>query len=74
MVLEIMRGQLYGGFENWITGETDYTILDNAIQGPHGRAKQVASKWGLIVNDQTFESTFDEFIAEFHKYERETKK
>ncbi len=48
-----------GLFENWITGETDYTI-----HAPKG-GPMVSHKWGLILTDDTFERTFNEFIDEF---------
>jgi hypothetical protein len=50
-------------FENWITGETDYTIE----KPPSPRAKMVAHKWGALVTDETFETTFNEFIAAFRQ-------
>lgn len=63
-----MSGQVYGGFENWKTGETDYTILDNSIIEDHGRSKMVTTKWGLIVTDESFELVYNEFIVAFRNY------
>src|ERR1039457_4772986 len=54
-----------GNFENWVTGETDYTIM--VIPSP--KLNMVSHKWGLIVNDESFERTFEEFITEFRKYD-----
>jgi hypothetical protein len=53
------------GFENWNTGETDYTIMAPASR----EAKIVSHRWGIIVDDETFEMTLDEFIDEFRKFE-----
>jgi hypothetical protein len=63
MMFEIVSSKSLGMFENWITGETDYTI-----HAPPGGA-MVSNKWGLIITDDTFEQIFDEFIAEFRKYD-----
>lgn len=52
-----------GLFENWITGETDYTI--HALPS----MDMLSYKWGFIVDDDIFEVTFNEFLAEFRKYE-----
>jgi len=54
-----------GEFQNWITGETDYSVMPTALDG-----KMVSGRWGIIVSDQTFGYLFDEFVAEFWKHER----
>ena len=62
-----LRGtRAVGLFENWRTGETDYTIHAPS-DGP-----MVSHRWGLIVEDETFEATFREFIAEFNRFELRT--
>jgi len=53
-----------GSLEVWFTGETDYTVMTP----PSGEAKMVSNKWMVISNDETFESTFNEFVAEFTKH------
>jgi len=55
-----------GLFETWITGETDYTI--HVLPG----GEMVSHKWMLLLTDETFEETFNEFAAEFRKHELET--
>ena len=64
MVLEIILNGMYGSFENWATGETDYTVmpLQSRTREP------VAYKWGLIVTDDTFEATFAEFLDQFRRH------
>jgi len=52
-------------FTSWTTGETDYTIM--APVSPEG--KMVSHRWGLILDDESFEMTFHEFIDEFRKFE-----
>jgi hypothetical protein len=52
-------------FTSWTTGETDYTIM--APVNPEG--KMVSHRWGLILDDESFEMTFQEFIDEFRKFE-----
>ena len=45
-----------GYFSNWVTGETDFAVLDFAS------GKSVVDKMGLIVDDLTFAQTFDDFV------------
>jgi hypothetical protein len=54
-----------GLLEIWITGETDFTIM--AQQSPD--MKMVAYEWGMISTDESFERTFEKFVAEFYKFE-----
>jgi len=63
MGLGLIGNNALGLFENWTTGETDYTI--HATAG----GEMVSHKWGLKVTDVTFEATFNEFFAEFREYE-----
>ena len=55
-----------GEFQNWITGETDYSIMKPA--SPDG--KIVSARWGVVVSNDTFSALFDEFVAEFRKHDR----
>jgi hypothetical protein len=52
-------------FESWITGEVDWTIM----APPSADAKMVSHKWMLLATDDTFEAIFNEFMAEFQRYE-----
>jgi hypothetical protein len=52
-------------FESWATGECDITIM--ALPSPH--PKMVFCKWGIVLTDETFESAFAEFLAEFRRFE-----
>ena len=63
MILETVLNGMYGGFENWSTGETDYTIMPV----PSRTKQPLVHKWGLILSDETFEATFDEFMGEFRR-------
>ena len=66
IILEVLGQQaLYGGFENWITGETDYTIA--VLSSP--KSRMVSHEWGLLVTDETFEATFTSFITKFRQFE-----
>jgi hypothetical protein len=65
MTMGIVGLNAMGSFESWVTGETDFTIM--APPSPAG--KMVSHRWGLVLNDETFEATFREFIEEFHKFE-----
>jgi hypothetical protein len=64
LILELLGDRAYGGFENWITGETDYTVL---AMPPVG-AKPLAHEWGIVATDENFESTFNAFLAHFRKH------
>ena len=61
MILELVGTHAMGGFENWITGETDYTVA----KPPSPKGKMVAHKWGVIVSDKSFEPAFNEFLSAF---------
>jgi hypothetical protein len=65
MALGIVGLNAMALFESWATGETDYTI--EAPPSPTG--KMVCHRWGLILDDDTFETTFHEFINEFRRFE-----
>jgi hypothetical protein len=52
-------------FSSWMTGETDYTIMVPASS----EGKMVSHRWGLVLNDDSFETTFQEFVDEFRKIE-----
>jgi len=65
MILEVLGQQAYGGFENWITGETDYTILVR----PPREAHMLSHEWGLLATDETFEAIFTIFITKFRQFE-----
>jgi hypothetical protein len=64
MILEITQNGLYGGFENWATGETDYTVMPLGSR----RTQPLAYRWGLTVTDETFEATLDEFLKAFRGF------
>jgi hypothetical protein len=55
-----------GCFENWVTGQTDYTIL--AIHAPP-MAKPLFHRWGLVATDETFDALFGEFVARLRQFE-----
>lgn len=63
MTLEIVGRRAMGGFENWITGETDYTIF----VPPSSKARMVSHEWGLLVTDETFETIFTSFMTKFRQ-------
>jgi hypothetical protein len=65
MVFGVIGVNAMGSFECWITGETDFTIM----APPSAEAKMVSHKWMQVLTDKTFEAAFNEFMAEFHKYE-----
>jgi hypothetical protein len=65
MGLGIVGRQAMGIFENWITGETDYTIL----VPPSPEARMVSHEWGLLATDETFEAIFTTFITKFRQFE-----
>ena len=50
------NGKQGGYFSNWVTGETDFQVLDFAS------GQSIVNKMGLIVDDSTFAQTFDEFV------------
>jgi hypothetical protein len=52
-----------GLFQNWHTGETDYTV-HAPPDGP-----MTSHRWGLIATDETFEAVFNEFMVEFNRFE-----
>lgn len=60
--LDVEGRQVLASFSNWNTGETDYDIANL-------NADRLSSKWGLLLDDQTFEAAFDAFIAELQKHE-----
>ena len=65
MSFGIVGANAMGNFESWATGETDYTIM----APPSPEAKMVSHKWMQVLTDETFEAAFNEFIAEYQKYE-----
>ena len=67
MVLGITGIGAIGSFENWITGETDYTVL----VPPTPSAKMASQKWGVVLTDDTFEAAFRDFLSEFKKLDSE---
>jgi hypothetical protein len=69
MTFGIIGPNAMGSFEVWITGETDYTVMAPPSQG----AEIVSNKWMVISNDETFERTFNEFVAEFTKHNSASK-
>src|SRR5689334_12808250 len=64
MILEIMGRHAGGMFECWSRGDTDYTVF---LLGGE-RPEMMANRWGLMIEDQTFVPTFDEFIASFRQH------
>jgi hypothetical protein len=63
MGLGIEGKNAIGVFQNWHTGETDYTI-HAPPDGP-----MTSHRWGLTTTDETFEASFREFITEFIRLE-----
>ena len=57
MGLGIQGKNATGVFQNWHTGETDYTI-HAPPDGP-----MTSHRWGLTATNETFEAVFREFIA-----------
>jgi hypothetical protein len=50
------KNQRRGGyFSNWVTGETDFQVLD------FDSGRSIIDKMGIIVDDSTFARTFEEF-------------
>jgi hypothetical protein len=62
MGLGLVGQRTMGLLEVWITGEADYTITDM-------KAVMVSHKWGVIVDDHTFETLFQEFMTSFQHQE-----
>ncbi|WP_020176086.1 hypothetical protein [Methyloferula stellata] len=65
MEIGIVGLNAMGNFENWITGETDFTIM----VPPSRDMKMVSHKWQLMLTDDTFELAVADFVAEFRKFE-----
>jgi hypothetical protein len=65
MCLGLVGERSMGLFENWGTGETDYTVMAPASP----KAQMVAHRWGDIVTDETFEQVFGEFLAAFRHHD-----
>jgi hypothetical protein len=65
MGLGLVGERAMGEFENWGTGETDYTVMAPASP----KAQMVAHRWGVIVTDETFEQVFGEFLAAFRHHD-----
>ena len=65
MTFGMIGPKAMGDFATWVTGETDYTIM----VPPSPEATMVSHKWGLVLTDDIFEATFNEFIAEFRKHD-----
>ena len=64
MAFGLVGPNAMGSLDVWFTGETDYTVLK-----PSNRdAEMVSNKWTAISKDETFEATFNEFVAEFMKH------
>jgi hypothetical protein len=61
MGLGIKGKNATGLFQNWHTGETDWTIHAPS-DGP-----MVSHRWGLIATDKSFEGAFNEFFAELRR-------
>ena len=59
MAYGIIGHRVIGLFQNWITGEADYTI-----QGQTSK-DMIAYRWGVIATDETFEALFCEFLERF---------
>jgi hypothetical protein len=70
--LAVAGHKALGDFENWKSGETDYTIMR---LGRHRffpwrkMSKQVSYRWGVVVDDNSFEPLFEEFISRFREVE-----
>ena len=61
-----------GDFENWKSGETDYTIfrLHRPLLMPWRMVpKQFAIRWGVVADDASFEDIYEEFMARFREAE-----
>jgi hypothetical protein len=65
MTLALVGQRAMGDFQNWVTGETDYTVF----APPTPKAQMVAHEWGLVVSDDTFEPTFNKFLMTFRRAE-----
>ena len=65
LMVELSGQKALGLFECWATGETDYTIHQASKDMP-----MLAHRWGHIVDDQTIQQSFNDFVAEFQRIER----
>jgi hypothetical protein len=55
-------------FENWKSGETDYTVfrLRRPWLTPWRKVpEQFATRWGVVADDASFEGLYEEFVARF---------
>ena len=64
--LDVIGTRAFGSFENWATGETDYSIF--ARTPPE--LCMISHKWGVIVSDSTFNSVYSEFLFKLHEANR----
>jgi hypothetical protein len=53
--LDAISNTTGGYFTNWVTGETDFAVLDTKS------GQNLENKMGLILDDSTFESAFEDF-------------
>src|ERR1043165_5195191 len=65
MQLGLIGSRAMGLIENWERGDTDCTVVAPASS----EMKMVWHIWGKMVTDETFESVFEEFVAQFRRYE-----
>jgi hypothetical protein len=61
--LDVAGRKVVASFANWNTGETDYDIADTD-------GKRISSKWGIRLDDDSFQAAFNEFAEDLRNAER----
>jgi hypothetical protein len=61
--LDVAGRKVIASFANWNTGETDYDIADTD-------GKMISSRWGILLDDDSFPTAFDEFAEDLRNAER----
>jgi hypothetical protein len=64
-VVALIGTRTVADFQTWKTGETDWTVLDkgNPVNA------MLAHRWGLKLDDGSYEAAFEEFLAAVLKCE-----
>jgi len=56
-IFRLQTDRALGQFDVWITGEVDFDVMD-------AQSKEfVHDVWGMIVDDLSFETAFDDFLT-----------
>jgi hypothetical protein len=66
--IELVGEKTLAHFTTWNTGETDWTVMPKIKSSK----TPLAHRWGVILNDDSYESAFAEFTAAVSKFETRT--